>query len=185
MRQAARLYFEVWMNLPAPWTILFGSQFLSFPISGSTAQGVERLRARIHPSFLHTIGRPGLVGSVSEERVSVRFQRRWFHDNYAPVFVGEFRVVAGRRTLSGSLRLSRFAQIWTAIWFGFLTLFTLFTVGAFLLGATEPGAESGLLILLLMWTAGLGMLYFSWWRGQMARAEIENGLREALSSVAA
>jgi hypothetical protein len=115
----------------------------------------------------------------------VRYQRPWLRNSFAPVFVGEFVVVAGRRTLLGSLRLSRFAQVWLAVWFGFLTLFTVIMVPAVMMGAAEPGAERGLLVLLFMWAAGLSSLYFSWWMGQRDRNEIENRLREALLPIAA
>jgi hypothetical protein len=103
----------------------------------------------------------------------------------APVFVGHFTVIAGRRTLAGVVRLTRFAQAWLAIWFGFLLALTTITVPAVLLDIAEPGAAFSLLILLMMWAGGLGVLYFSWWMGRGHGAEIERRLRQALSPVAA
>jgi len=80
------------------------------------------------------------------------------------------------------VRLTRFVQVWLAVWFGFLVLLTTSTVPAALLGTTEPRAVFGLLILLLMWAVGLSVLYFGCWMGRDDRAEIEERLREALSS---
>jgi hypothetical protein len=135
----------------------------------------------VQPTFLHAMLAPSVVGSVSEDRVSVRFQRPWFHNGFAPVFVGSFTVVAGRRTLAGMFRLTRFAQVWLAIWFGFLLAVTLMTVAAMLAGTAEPRGAWGLLILLLMWAGGLGMVYFSWWLSRHDRTEIERRLRQVLS----
>jgi hypothetical protein len=173
------------LKLPAPWTIIFGSETIAFPLTGSAADAVTRLKGIVHPTFLHAMLSPSVVGSVSENRVGVRFQRPWFHNGLAPVFVGSFTVVAGRRTLAGEFRLTRFAQVWLAVWFGFLLAANLFTVIAMLSGAAQPGAKVGLLIMLLMWAGGLGLVYFSWWMGRRDRIEIERRLRQALSSSAA
>jgi len=169
------------LNLPAPWTVLFGSQPLAFPLPGSTADAVARLRGIIHTSFLPSVPTSNLVGEVSEDQVRVRFRRA----SMAPVFVGHFTVIAGRRTLAGVVRLTRFAQAWLAVWFGILLVLTTITVPAALLKFTEPGSVFSLLILLMMWAGGLGVLYFGWWLGRDHRAEIEKRLRQALSSVAA
>lgn len=170
------------MSLPAPWTVLFGAQSLTLPLPGSTAEAAERLRSIVQPSFLPVMGGPpGLVGRVSEERVTIRFRRRWFYNAIAPVFVGHFAVVVGRPSLEGAIRLSRSSQVEFGIVLAFLLLCTVMVVLALLLGLAEPGAEWGLPVLLFLWAAALGELYFSWWIGNRDRTEIEKGLREALS----
>jgi hypothetical protein len=173
------------VSLPAPWTILFSSEPLTIQVHGSITDAAAHLRSVVHRGVVLVMGARGLVGTVSEEQVRVRFRRRWYYSPLAPLFVGQFAVVAGRPSLAGAFRYSRSSQLQVGSFFAFLLLCTVIVVPAVLLGRAEPGAGWGLLVLLFLWAAALGELYFSWWMGRGDRVEIEKRLREALSIVAA
>lgn len=120
---------------------------VTFTTSYSVQQAVVRLGAAVKPTAFHTPFRAAVVGRVSETSVRLRRHRPWFHNGFAPAFLGAFTMRAGATVLEGRFGLRHATRAYVAFWYGTLAVMVaVFTVTALSGG---PMRETTLFVLVL------------------------------------
>lgn len=95
---------------------------VGFASRHSVPQAVERLRAAVKPTALHTPFREAVVGRVSDTYVRLRRYRPLMRNGFAPVFSGAFETRDGRTRLEGRFGLHPMMRVWVTLWYGLLAV---------------------------------------------------------------
>jgi hypothetical protein len=124
-----------------------------------------------------------LVGKVSPTRVVLRHQRPWFHNSFAPVFIGEFQENGGTAVLEGRFTIPWFVKSVMTFWLGGVCLF-LVLASRQIFGNQGPWYEKVIVLIipLIMLSFGFGFVHLGWWFGRRDIEYISRRIREALLS---
>src|SRR5262245_30047976 len=118
---------------------LYGGEKTSIPVDGSPKQAAGRL-AHSTPRRAGLTFMDKVVGSVTVDRVALRFRHRSAQNAFAPIFRGRFETLHGKTYLTGRFGLRRFTKVFMTVWFGLIALVSI----AGVVVAVERSSAKGL-----------------------------------------
>ncbi|WP_426662844.1 hypothetical protein [Rhodanobacter aciditrophus] len=158
-----------------------GSEPVEFVSSYGLAESVERLKAATKKWSLFNVSEQAAAGRVSEARVSLQRVIPMVGNSFKPVFVGRFEQAQGKVVLTGRFRLSWFARLFMAYWFGFCALFVALSLVA---AIHKPPAALMSLAGAGMFALGLGMTRLFAWFSRNDPVWLSEVIRTALHASA-
>lgn len=154
-----------------------GSEPVEFVSSYGLVESVDRLKAATKKWSLFNVSEQAAVGRVSEARVSLQRVIPMIGNSFKPVFVGRFEQMQGKVVLTGRFRLSWFARLFMAYWFGFCVLFVALSLVA---AIHKPAAALMSLAGAGMFALGLAMTRLFTWFSRNDPAWLSEVIRGAL-----
>jgi hypothetical protein len=155
-----------------------GSAPVEFESSYGVSESVERLKAATRRYTFSALTRQEAVGSVKEERVSLRRVIPMMGNAFKPFFRGRFIERDGRVILAGRFTIQLFVKLFMRFWVG--------GVGCFILLALSKhhseNAPNAMLIGSGMLAAGAAFVWFCKWLARNDAAWLSNVIRNALSA---
>ncbi len=103
------------------------------------------------------------VGAVNASRVSLQRVIPMVNNSFKPFFRGRFEERGNRVILTGRFGVLPIVRIFTALWFGALSCFTLVMLIGMITGAVASSRPAALAIPVLMWVGGLAICQFGLW----------------------
>jgi hypothetical protein len=150
---------------------LYKPQPVTFHLGTPPDIAVERLSSATKSLWYGFLFEEALIGSVTTSRVVLRHRRPFFHNSFAPIFVGALRSEPGGAVLEGLFTVSLFTEVFMRLWLSGVALVFLRTLLNLIVGQPPlAGRIAAVLNVALMFLAGLTLASLGWW---LSRGDIE------------
>lgn len=176
------------------WNALYGEEPATFRSYYGMTESVQRLSAATGKSVFSATSKQTAIGHVSVSRVSLQRVVPMIWNSCKPFYVGRFTNLNGQVVLEGVFTLSNSTKVLMTIWFTFVLLWTLLTLG--LLFKQDPQAwwfpifgvalfcAGAVLVLVARWFARNDVAWLSRFiQGTLSPQEPPNNLFQSTSAL--